>query len=116
MPTLAFFHIPLPEMDDARIAWEKGAVSAVGGMREGVFCSPVNSGLFDAIKEEGSTTHILNGHDHVNNLSLSWQGIKMTYLLKTGPGSYTDKDIPGETLVTIDGQSREVSLEHIYID
>ena len=45
-----------------------------------------------------------------------WEGIRMTYVLKTGPGSYSDKDLQGGTLVTIDAGTQEVSLEHIHID
>lgn len=117
VPSLAFFHIPLPEFSLAVEAFKEGRLDegSFGGVREGVFCPPVNSGLFDSMKELGSTTHIFNGHDHVNNLSVDWEGIRMTYVLKTGPASYSDKDLQGGTLVTIQKESHHVEVEHINI-
>lgn len=115
VPTMLFFHIPLPEFDSIRQEWEAGELEAAGGMREGVFCPPVNSGFFDTIKEVGTTTHIFNGHDHVNSLSAEWEEVLFTYVLKTGTGSYSDKDLQGGTLITIDGASHEIDVEHIYI-
>lgn len=115
VPSMAFFHIPLPEFSLAVEAFKEDRLDegSFGGVREGVFCPPVNSGLFNSMKELGSTTHIFNGHDHVNSLSVDWQGIRMTYVLKTGPASYSDKDLQGGTLVTIKSGSYHVELEHV---
>lgn len=115
VPTMAFFHIPLPEFAAAVDEFKEGRASegSFGGVREDVFCPPVNSGLFDSMKALGSTTHIFNGHDHVNHLSLDWEGIRMTYVLKTGPASYNDDDLQGGTLVTIRKDSHRVDVEHL---
>ena len=115
VPSMAFFHIPLPEFGLAVEAFNEGSLDegSFGGVREGVFCPPVNSGLFDSMKELGSTTHIFNGHDHVNSLSVDWEGIRMTYALKTGPASYSDKDLQGGTVVTIQSGSHNIEVKHI---
>ncbi len=117
VPSMLFFHIPLPEFKDAEIALENGIVSselAFGDNREDVFCAPLNTGFFDLIKELESTTHIFCGHDHINNSSIEYEGVRLTYCLKTGPSSYSDKDRQGATLVTIKDGTNEVVIEHIY--
>jgi Calcineurin-like phosphoesterase len=119
VPSLAFFHIPLVEFKEAVVEYNEGKVSdkeVFGENREDVFCAHLNSGLFDVMKELGSTTHIFNGHDHVNNMSIPFEGIRMTYVLKTGPGSYSDKDMRGGTLVTIARETNEISITHIFSD
>ena len=113
-PSMLFFHIPLPEFADARDAWKAGGAVGTGEMREAVFSPPVNSGLFDTVTALGRTTHIFNGHDHVNNLSVDWEGVRMTYVMKTGPGSYSDEDLQGGTLITLAAGTGAATLEHVY--
>lgn len=117
VPSMLFFHIPLPEFKDAEIMWTSGQIDSnlgFGDNREDVFCAPVNTGLFDIVKELGSTTHIFCGHDHINNLSVLYEGIRLTYGLKTGPSSYSDSDKQGATLITIKDGTNEVIVEHVY--
>ncbi|MFO7612121.1 MAG: metallophosphoesterase [Clostridia bacterium] len=117
VPSMLFFHIPLPEFNEAWQMWKSGEIDrslGFGDNREDIFCAPVNTGLFDKAKELGSTTHIFCGHDHINNLSVEFEGIRLTYGLKTGPSSYSDKDRQGATLITILDGSNEVTVEHIY--
>ena len=86
--SLAFFHIPLIEMSDAfneyREAGEKDTENVkykYGIIGEGdfVICtSQHNNGMFDAFKENG-TTGMFFGHDHLNNMSLNYKGVQMTY-------------------------------------
>ena len=117
VPSMLFFHIPLPEFADVKELWESGELDPAvtfGEFREEVCCPPENSGMFDKILELGSTTHIFNGHDHINNLSTVYKGVHMTYGLKTGPGCYADDDMQGATLITIRDGSNEVEAEHVY--
>jgi hypothetical protein len=117
VPTILFFHIPLPEFKDAETAFKEGKISAdlaFGDNREDVFCAPVNTGFFDIIKALDSTTHIFCGHDHINNSSIEYEGIRLTYCLKTGPSSYSDSDREGATLITIKDGTNAVVVEHIY--
>ncbi|MDR1788230.1 MAG: metallophosphoesterase [Treponema sp.] len=100
--SLAFFHIPLPEIDDARRQLK--AEDPAGerfAFRENPTPPKVNSGMFQKMKALQSTTHIFNGHDHVNVLDYVYQGIHFVYGLKTGPNGYHDEDRMGTTLITI---------------
>ena len=116
VPSMLIFHIPLPEFDDAQKAWEAGESSTVNGFgvnHENVCAPLINTGLFDKVLGLGSTTHIFCGHDHINSLSVEYKGVRLTYGLKTGPGSYSEDEMQGATLITIkDGG--EVTVEHIY--
>ncbi len=117
IPSMLFFHIPLPEFRDAYNAIESGEIGEgnfFGENREDVFAARMNTGLFQRVLDLGSTTHIFSGHDHVNNLSVLWQDVRLTYGLKTGPTSYWDKAMQGATLITIKDTTHEVVIEHIY--
>jgi predicted phosphodiesterase len=125
MPSMCIFHIPLPEFDTAFLDVKNGIIDsseAVGEKNEAVASAKVNSGFFDVLKEMKSTTHVFCGHDHVNNYSVNYQGIQLSYGLKSAPTSYFDKKMQGGTLVTIkaDDQNKEkstaeVETEYIYI-
>ncbi len=110
--SLMFFHIPLIEFDEA--INDSDTEILFGEQNEGVYSAPVSSGLFELMLEQGSTTHIFNGHDHINNLSVLYKGIQMTYGTKTGPTSYYNSDIQGGTLITIKDDTYEVLVEHLY--
>ena len=81
IPSLAFFHIPLPEY--------KKAVSAEGAALYGVRLEKVgspemNSGLFTAMKEMGDIEGTFVGHDHDNDYVVMWHGILLAYGRFTG--------------------------------
>jgi hypothetical protein len=116
VPSMLFFHIPLPEFEDAAHIWKlnEPAAGTFGEIREEVCCPPVNTGLFDSALNLQSTTHIFCGHDHVNDLSALWKGIRLTYGLKTGGNSYSDDDMQGATIVTVKAGTNEVAVEHIF--
>lgn len=117
VPSMLIFHIPLPEFKDAvakKMLSSQFDETSFGEIRETVCCPRINTGLFDAVKKLGSTTHIFNGHDHINSLSLDYEGIRMTYGLKTGTCSYSDDDMQGATVITIKAGTYEVVVEHVY--
>jgi hypothetical protein len=62
LPSLAFFHIPIPEY---RLITEKP--TTVGVFGEPVCDPPLNSGLFAAFAEQGDVMGMFVGHDHLNN-------------------------------------------------
>lgn len=115
LPSLMVFHIPPREFEEALAARKRGEIDPAlirGQGNENPCPAPVNSGLFAAALRLRSTTEIVCGHDHVNDWSLPWKGIRLTYGLKTGPGSYSRPDMQGGTLVTIglkDGEYVAVS-------
>ena len=114
-----FIHIALPEYYIAYCEYLESGKSEeygfFGAMREDVCCSKKNSGMFDAILEEGGTKYVFAGHDHVNDYSLIYKGVRLTYALKTGDRCYADDDVNGGTVFTI-GEHRTVSHEYVKID
>lgn len=114
-----FIHIALPEYYiaycDYLLSGKSEEYGFFGEIREDVCCSKKNSGMFDAILEEGSTRYVFAGHDHVNNYSLLYKGVRLTYALKTGDRSYNDDDINGGTIFTI-GENTNVRHEHVPLD
>ncbi len=81
LPALAFFHIPLPEFNEA--ASDEDAI--LKGTRMEEACSPkLNTGMFAAMKEAGDVMGIFVGHDHDNDYSVMWKGILLSYGRFTG--------------------------------
>ncbi len=88
--SLAFFHIPPLEMRDAyyeyrdagfkdteNVKYIYGKANEPGDVV--VYSSAKNNGLIDAFLESKSTQGVFFGHDHVNNISLDYKGLKLTY-------------------------------------
>lgn len=85
LPSVAFFHIPIPEYQEA---WEAGAT--VGRKGEEI-CSPrLNSGFFSALVEQGSVLGTFVGHDHSNDYAAMLHGICLVYGRSIGLDTYGD--------------------------
>lgn len=81
LPALAFFHIPLPEFNEA--ASDENAI--LTGTRMEKACAPaLNTGMFTAMKEAGDVMGIFVGHDHDNDYAVMWKGILLAYGRYTG--------------------------------
>ena len=81
VPSLAFFHIALPEYNQA--ASDETAV--LFGIRKERACAPrLNSGLFTAMKEMGDVEGIFVGHDHDDDYAVMWHGVLLAYGRYTG--------------------------------
>lgn len=87
VPALAFFHIPLPEYNQAASS-EKAALY---GIRRETACAPLlNTGLFAAMKEQGDIMGVFVGHDHDNDYAVNWYDILLAYgRFSGGPTEYT---------------------------
>lgn len=127
VPSMVFTHFALPQ---TRTAIEELAVKDEATGRYTVpeeygfgscayfpGAAPVDSGFFDLCKELGSTKYFFFGHDHENNASITYDGMTMTYGLKTGPSPapWNSAEEYGGTLITIGNASDnyKVSIEHI---
>ena len=100
--SLAFFHIPLPEYNDAWLNKDQeGVIYHFGEKRQNVNASKVNSGLFQVMKELDSTRGIFAGHDHNNDFSITYQGIRLTCGLKTAYGSFGTENVRGGNLICL---------------
>lgn len=120
-----FFHIPCAEYQYAYDeAWnsEKGCwrneYEATGEYNEKICChrdangEPVNNGFFAAVKQVGTTKNIICGHEHMNNFSILYQGVRLTYTLKVGKGSGYQPGFNGGTVIAASADG--LTLEHIY--
>ncbi len=124
VPSSVFFHIPVPEYQDA---WQSILNPATGEpyaqYRKDTFCqvkesygNPLfNNGFFDLCRALGSTKNILCGHDHVNCFSIPYKGIRLTYTMKTGYGCYWEKNTTGGTTLTVRSDGSTETAFH-YID
>lgn len=81
LPALAFFHIPLPEYNEAMT---KDDVILIGTKMEKE-CSPkINTGMFAAMKLAGDVMGTFVGHDHDNDYAVLWKDIALVYGRYTG--------------------------------
>lgn len=110
--SLAFFHIPLQQYRDAYNLYEAGSEEVtyffgsndetLGGK---VCCSKYPSSFFDKMLELGSTKATFCGHDHFNNMSLEYKGIRLTYGMSIDylatPGTDRSTKQRGGTLITV---------------
>lgn len=87
--SLAFFHIAVPEYKEA---WDEYTANGcqdtenvkyyygkAGETDLVVYTSEYNYGFFDKAKELGSTQGMFCGHDHLNNFSVEYEGIRLSY-------------------------------------
>ena len=91
--SMMFMHIPLPEyglfFDETEkdtYAFNGRGEYFYGEQHESVGCAPVNSGMFEAIEQYGSTVAVFAGHDHINDWCVEYRGVKLLY---SQPGGYT---------------------------
>lgn len=119
-----FMHIPVYQY---RLAWashydtEKGcfkpeyADTDFGVNHEWICSAEKDNGFFDLCKELGSTKNMVCGHDHVNCSSILYDGIRLSYGVKTGAGCYWEPEMSGGTTITISSDG-SAEIEHHFID
>ena len=108
---LSFFHMPLPEFKQAYEKMKLGDKSvqynfgSIAETNDYFGISKYESDFFEKAVENGVMKGIFCGHDHLNTLSLTYQGIMMTYGMSidflgySGIGKkYTQR---GGTLITV---------------
>lgn len=83
LPALAFFHIPLPEYEQAVV---RGTFS--GNKLEQVCCPVLNSGMFAAMIECADVMGTFVGHDHDNDYIAHLNGIRLCYGRASGYNTY----------------------------
>lgn len=122
VPSFAFFHIPLPEYAEAYQALQNGSPDAVylfGANEEAVSSSAHNSGLFDVMRELGSTQAVFVGHDHLNNMGIRYKGIDLVYSKSIDyiayPGIADRSSQRGGTLITVYADNH-YTIEQLHYD
>lgn len=83
VPSLMFFHIPLPEWNTL---WKSG--KAIGEKNEEVCTSNDQNSFFTSIAKTGDVIGIFAGHDHTNDYMGDLNGIKLGYSRSVGFKSY----------------------------
>ena len=110
VPSMMFYHIPLPEVDDA---YEKGTKYAditsnipaktdnFQQKRENT-CPPEHDyNFFKTIHDLGSTKQMFFGHDHINDFAHEYEGILFSYGVKSTDRVYFADDMLGGQTITI---------------
>lgn len=106
-PSLAFFHIPLWEYEDAWECAREGKPEAVlhyGEKNERAAVAFERSPMFEELRKLG-TKGIFCGHDHTNTYSVTYRGVRLTYGMSIDYFAYPfisfRKRQRGGTLITV---------------
>lgn len=91
VPSLAFFHIPLPEYN-LSAADEKADL--IGSRWEKPCAPQLNSGMFASMKEMGDIQGMFVGHDHDDDYAVYWKGVLLAYGRYSG-GKTVYNNLPG---------------------
>ena len=119
IPSLMFYHIPLPEVRDAWAAAKNDPsliLNPTGSeaQQNEEPCNPdFNSGFYKVIKEKGSTHGMYFGHDHINNYIINYEGIHFGYGIKATDRVYADDSLLGGRVIKI-ANDHSLSYEDIY--
>lgn len=83
VPSLAFFHISIPEYKEV---WRTQVCFGHRFEKEG--SPPINSGMFAAMVDVGGVMGTFVGHDHTNDFWGELHGIRLCYGRSTGYNAY----------------------------
>ena len=95
-------------------SWKEGYKDSFGVRYEEVTSYPANEGVFEAILDTGMTKNIIVGHNHTSNFSIKYKGVRLTFALKTGRGSYYSEELNGGTVIRV-GEDGVYRVEHAYV-
>lgn len=122
VPSLMFYHIPLPEVRDAWAAAKEDPSRIKNPTGEGIAeaqqnedpCNPdKNSGFFKVIKEKGSTHGMYFGHDHINNYIVEYEGVHFGYGVKATDRVYANDSLLGGRVIILK-DDHSVSYQDYY--
>lgn len=98
------------------IGWKGEYKRTCFGVNRDGICSPdYDDNVFPVICECVHTKNVIAGHDHINNFSILYKGVQLSYGLKTGMACYWNSDLNGGTVVKV-GSNGVKSLHHEYVD
>lgn len=128
--SFVFFHVPLQEYktvtelylegsDEVKYFFGENPGDHGGITNDLVCCATYPSKMFDTARSLGSTTGFFCGHDHYNNASLEYKGIRLTYGMSIDylamPGIEHENKQRGAELITLHKDS-SWDLEQIPLD
>ena len=119
-PSTVIMHIPIIQYEQAYSeAWGengwKDGFDAFGEKKEEICEEPEgqDTGFFAAVQEIGLTKNILCGHDHINDFSLVYEGVRLSYSMRLGVYGAHDPENMGASVLTI-GEDGGATLSHIH--
>ena len=95
--------------------WNPGYEDALGVQYEGIGSYGIDDGVFEIVRDLGSTKHVIVGHDHVNNWIINYEGVKLVFSLKAGAGCYWTPVLNGGTVLKI-GSAGVDGVHHEFVD
>lgn len=117
VPSVAFFHIPLPEFGEAYLDETTTKIYEQNESPLETSCPPdINTGLFDKMVELGSTNGVFCAHDHYNNYAVEYKGITLSYGVNSDNRIYSDDHSMGGQVIEIknDGTFDITHIFHTY--
>lgn len=106
LPALAFFHIALPEFNQA-VANENATL--IGTRREQACGPEFNSGMFTAMMEGGDVMGMFVGHDHDNDYAVMWHNLLLAYGRYSGGNTVYNHMKPGARIIVMEEGQRRFS-------
>lgn len=135
IPSLAYFHIPLEEFEEA---WEENGrtVSGKNGasvwrMEEGIGNGGKTNSLFETMTDFRSTVGVICAHDHINNSDFHYSKpglvntkdshvedfpIRLIYGEKSSRNIYHNPFLMGGVFVTLSDMDNTFKLKRIHVD
>lgn len=94
----------------------RGGDSDVYGQQHELIAShPFEDNVFEMVKNTEFISHVLAGHDHCNNFMIDYQGVRLMFACKTGPGCYWQSTMNGGTVITV-GDNGIQDVHHDFVD
>lgn len=91
VPSLAYFHVPLPQMQQAL---DIPRTRVMGTRKEAIAAQRVDNGMFKAFEQSGTIMGIFYGHDHLNDFVLCYERIMQCYGRVTGSRRTSHYNLP----------------------
>ena len=104
VPSLAFFHIPLPEYSEA---FDDDKNIRFGDRLEKECAPELNSGMLLAMKEMRDIIGVFTGHDHVNDYIVDYYDIALAYGCFSGWKTTYVPEINGARVIVLKEGERE---------
>lgn len=94
----------------------RGGDSDIYGQQHELIAShPFEDNVLSYIKDNRLISHILVGHDHCNNFMIDYDGVRLMFACKTGPGCYWQSAMNGGTVITIGAEGIQ-NAYHEFVD
>ena len=94
--------------------WNEGYEDSFGVNFAGISSNPHDNGFFGLVLEKGNTKTLICGHNHENDFSIGYQGVRFVFALKTGCGFSWNEDLSGGTVIEI-GSDSHASVRHHFV-